>query len=103
MKRLLNDASEVDRLAKILDRCPGVRKFDTSETASGTSIVFCFQSLEEHFHELLDVQLPRLLEETIGDAEREDLLYEIGATLGQIAWHIRLPAFYRYLGEPHDV
>lgn len=102
IRRSKKSESEITKLTEALARCPHVRHMDERGEKTAASIAYCFDSLEDYFREFLENQLPRLTQGKLTDQEVCDLLYDIGATLGQIVWHIRLPKFYRYLEDQID-
>jgi hypothetical protein len=100
--RVIKDSNQLAKLVETLARCPEVAQFDEGPDTAAASVAYCFDSLEGHFREFLDNQLPRLEAGKLSQQEVCDLLHEVGTTLGQILWHIRLPRFYRYLDEEEN-
>src|SRR5271155_1599948 len=97
--QIIIGSKEVSKLVDTLARCPHVTEFDEGPNKASTSLAYCFDSLEGHFREFLDNQLPRLEDGNLSAQEVCDLFQDVGTTFGQILWHIGLPKFYRYLKD----
>ena len=99
--RTIRNRNDIAQLVQTLARCPAVTRLDEGSESAAASLAYCFDSLEGYFKQFLDNHLPQLAERKLTDQEICDILQDIGTTLGQIMWHIRLPKFYRYLeGKP---
>ena len=57
--RILRGSSEVTELVRTLDRCPQIARYDEEGKTAAASLAYCFDSLEAHFREFLEDQLPR--------------------------------------------
>ena len=91
------DDKALRELLDTISRCGDVRRTADPETAS--SIAYCIDALDGHCREFIDRQLPAL--RAADPASACELLTEIGATFGQMVWHIRLASFFRaYIQEP---
>jgi hypothetical protein len=97
--RIIKSGDDIAKVVQTLARCPDVAKFDERTDKASASLAYCFDSLEGHFREFLENQLPQLAAGKLSDQEVCDLLHDIGTVFGQILWHIRLPRFYHYLEE----
>jgi hypothetical protein len=95
--RVIKGARELKQLAELLGRCADVSRYDDVQHKEAWALTHCFESLERHFIRFVDEQLPRLAGGELTGDEVCGLLYEIGADLQQIVYHIRQPRFYRYL------
>ena len=101
--RIVRGSSDITKLVETLARCPDVTRFDRGTDKAAASLAYCFDSLEGHFREFLENQLPQLAEGKLTNQEVCDLLQNIGTVFAQVLWHIRLPKFYRYLEEEKRV
>lgn len=101
-KRLLEDASEIKRLASVLSRCKSVTKFDTDQEKEAWTLSHCLSDLEGSFLVILEKHLPSLLSESITGEEVDEILHDIGEELRHILYHVRDPRFYRYLLDDRE-
>ena len=103
MKRILESPERTDRLAARLAGLAKVRQYDKREYREGAILANTFAELEESFAKLLEVHLPRLLEEDRSNEQLWETLHEIGEEFRHILYHIKDPMYFRYLPDRKDL
>jgi len=98
--RVVKGTRELALLAGQLARCPKVAGCDGENES--WELTHCFESLEWLFVRFVEEKLPRLMDPRLSEEEICGVLYEIGADLQQVVYHIGRPRFYKYL-EGEDV
>lgn len=90
---------ELKALAERLNRCEQVTRYDTATEKQAWTLAHNFLDLAESFRAFLDEQLPKLRDESLGCAELDDVLTDIGEEFRHILWHIQNAEFYAYLRD----
>lgn len=99
IRRLLENAEDVKKLANRLAKCPQVQALDDAKEKEAWTLAHSFSDIEESLVALLEGQLPRLVEHELEPSEVHDLLLEIGEELRHVLYHIKDPKFYKYLQQ----
>lgn len=89
------------RLTERLARVKSVSQFDQPGEPQAATLAHSLTDLEKSFREILETQLPRLLDESLAPDQLNDVLLDIGEELRHVLYHIRDPKFFDYLIE-HD-
>ncbi len=92
-------AVELEALAKRLNCCEQVTRYDTAREKQAWTLAHSLLDLGESFRTFLDEQLPRIRDERLNCDELHEALLEIGEEFRHILYHIRDPEFYAYLRE----
>lgn len=87
------------RLAERLSHLKSVSQFDMPEEPQAATLAHSLTDLEKAFREVVDVLLPRLLDETLESDQLNDVLLDIGEELRHVLYHIRDPKFFDYLTD----
>lgn len=99
IRRILENAEDVKKLANRLAKCPQVQALDDAKEKEAWTLAHSFSDIEESLVALLEGQLPRLVEQELEPSEVHDLLLEIGEELRHVLYHIKDPKFYKYLQQ----
>lgn len=92
-------AAALEFLAKRLDGCEKVRRYDTTEEKQAWTLAHNLLDLAESFRTFLDEQLPRLQVESLDSDQMHALLLDIGEEFRHVLYHIRDSTFYAYLRD----
>lgn len=98
MVRSLKDAESVIRLAKKLDRCEFVTRYNSPGESEAGRLAHSMSDLEESFERITKTYIP-ILCQTEREEDIEEALLDIGEELRHILYHIKDPRFFRYLIE----
>lgn len=85
------------RLTERLSRLKSVSQFDRPGEPQAATLAHSLTDLEKAFREVLEALLPRLLDESLGPEQLNDVLLDIGEELRHVLYHIRDPKFFDYL------
>ncbi len=95
--------TKLAKLAKLLEQCREVTRFDSEKEKEAWTLAHDFLDLEESFQAFLQRLLPRLKSSELTPSERYELLLEIGEEFRHILYHIRDSRFYKNLTEQGSV
>jgi hypothetical protein len=87
------------RLADRLSKVNSVSRFDQPGEPQGATLAHSLTDLEQSFREILDMLLPKLLDESLTPDQLNDVLHDIGEELRHVLYHIKDPKFFGYLLE----
>jgi hypothetical protein len=101
-RKLLTPSRTVE-LERRLSRVPEVMKFDEPGEPQGHTIAHALSGWEHSFTEILDVLLPKLLEnEEATSEDLNDTLHDIGDELRHILYHIHDTRYFGYLLDNNE-
>lgn len=89
-------------LAKMLEKCPEVKKHDQDNEREAYTMAHSLLDLENSFKTFLEQYLPRLKNINLSPSETYNLLLDMGEEYRHILYHIRDQKFYRYLFETEN-
>lgn len=98
MTKIFENSSEIKKLAEKLQEYECVYKFDSDDEPEAWRIAHSLSDLEQSFKEILNNQLPSLLNAN-SEVEIHNSLIDIGEELRHIIYHIKDPKFFSYLFE----
>jgi|SRR3954462_7236548 hypothetical protein len=103
MKRaLMLNPRAMNELAKRLEECPSVTRFDEGEDKEAWTLAHAFMDLEESFREYLDLLLPKIVDPSTKGEQLVDALLDIREEFRHILYHLHDPKSFRYLEPTHD-
>jgi hypothetical protein len=85
----------MDRLSKV----KSVSRFDRPGQPESGTLAHSLTDLEQSFREILDVLLPKLVDESLTPDQLNDVLLDVGEELRHVLYHIKDPKFFGYLLE----
>lgn len=92
--------SELVKLAKLLEECPEVTRYDTETEKQAWTLAHDLLDLEESCNIFTQRLMPQLNRGDSTPAERYQVLLEIGEELRHMLYHIRDSRFYEHITEP---
>jgi hypothetical protein len=84
-------------LTQRLRNVPAVARLDAPNEPQASTIAYSLAELERSFREVVNNQLPRLLDQTLGERQLYETLLDIGEEFRHILYHLKDAAFYSYL------
>jgi len=85
------------RLEERLSQISSVARFDKPGEPQSATLTHALTDLEDSFREILDVLLPKLLDESLSSEQLDDVLFDIREELRYILQHIKDPKYFACL------
>jgi hypothetical protein len=89
--------TSVARLIERLSQVPSVSQFDQPGEPQSATLAHSLTDLEESFRAVVEVLLPKLLDNSLSPDQLNNVLLDIGEELRHVLYHIRDPKFFAYL------
>ena len=86
-------------LTRRLRAVPAVVRLNAPNEPQAATIAYALAELERSFREVVNNQLPRLLDQTIGADQLYEALLDLGEEFRHILYHLKDAAFYSYILE----
>lgn len=94
---MLEDPKRLSLLIDRLKNSADVTRFDEEGHDEAGALALALQDLEQSFREFLENQLPKLVDNRLGDGELTELLLDMGEEFRHILYHLHDPKYFRYL------
>jgi hypothetical protein len=91
--------NELAKLAKLLEECPEVSRFDTETEKEAWTLAHDFLDLEESCQAFTQRLLPKLRNGELTPPERYQLLLDVGEEFRHMLYHIKDSRFFRDITE----
>ena|SRR5690242_4659586 len=98
-KRETDFGSELSKLAKLLQQCPQVTRYDSGTEKEAWTLAHDLLDLQESCRAFTEGLLPKLLDSKVTPEERFGVLVEVGEELRHMLYHIKDSRFYKYVSE----
>jgi len=97
--RLIMTPEVAIRLMDRLSKVKSISQFDQPGEPQAATLAHSLTDLEKSFREILDVLLPKLVDESLTPDQLNDVLLDVGEELRHVLYHIKDPKFFGYLLE----